>query len=69
MYTWGCSTMVDNYMDAKNESSCNSSCVPVVRGLPKSGSSMKKRRLQSVDSVSFHKKTSLPSQKVRCFSL
>ncbi|KAL5769697.1 hypothetical protein ACOSP7_013851 [Xanthoceras sorbifolium] len=63
MYTWGCNTLVDEYKDTMNESTCTNRCIPSIRGLPKSRSSLNRRQQNSLDTVSFHKKTSLPSEK------
>ncbi|KAI9156871.1 hypothetical protein LWI28_013495 [Acer negundo] len=63
MYTWGCNTLVDDYKDTKNESTCSNLCIPSIRSLRKSGSSLNRRQQNSLDTISFHKKTSLPSEK------
>ncbi|KAK2658684.1 hypothetical protein Ddye_005217 [Dipteronia dyeriana] len=63
MYTWGCNTLVDDYKDTKNELTCSNLCSPSIRSLRKSGSSLNRRQQNSLDTICFHKKTSLPSEK------
>lgn len=66
MYTWGCSIVDDEFNHAKKESGCSNLTRPSIRGNGSSHGSVsmrKRRQTNRMDTISFNKKFSLPSEK------
>lgn len=67
MYTWGCSTLDDDYKSTKQGSGCSGFMSRSIRGNGslRGGRSLQKRGLKNrTDNISFNRKVSLPSEKV-----
>ncbi|KAJ7978241.1 putative Transmembrane protein [Quillaja saponaria] len=60
MYTWGCSTLDDDYKNPKMASGCSPFMIQSVHG---NGSSRKQKQQKRLDSVNFNRKVSTPGKK------
>ncbi|KAJ0013360.1 hypothetical protein Pint_21306 [Pistacia integerrima] len=66
MYTWDCKTLQNDYEDTENGSTCCNPRVPSLHSngtFNKSRSSRKRSQKKGMDTISFNKKSNLPSEK------
>ncbi|XP_031249820.1 uncharacterized protein LOC116107666 isoform X3 [Pistacia vera] len=66
MYTWDCKTLQNDYEDTENGSTCCNPRVPSLHSngtFNKSRSSRKRSQKKGMDTMSFNKKSNLPSEK------